>query len=250
MPTHSLARLNMIVRCCSDIAEPRRPSGASFASGWPGPNTRSLTSWSIAAAFIWLGVSVTTRSNALSFSRRSPRIVFPFFTNFDGKIPVWSGAQTALSPTNVDVQPQVVAAELEHPWRGCNGLAEQREGVSIVAGGVWSTLIVQLLISGHDVEYLLIAHRAEDGFQQPVSGVPLGDGQFAHPEPWPRHIADREVGPHRLSVLLTNKGKAAQTSGSTGDYSARQDDLAPRVRQSRQDHHPDRQGHLVWRTWP
>jgi hypothetical protein len=74
--------------------------------GWPGPKTKSLTSWSIVAAFSWSDVSVATKSNASSFSRPSPRMVFPFFTNFDGKTPVWNGAQTALSPTNVTFSPK------------------------------------------------------------------------------------------------------------------------------------------------
>jgi hypothetical protein len=55
---------------------------------------------------------------------------------------------------------------------GCDRLAEEREGVGIVAGGV------RCAFSGYDVQRSLIAHRAEDGLKQPMGGVPLGGGQL------------------------------------------------------------------------
>ena len=108
-----------------------------------------------------------------------------------------------------DVQCHMVPAELRR-IHGVVGLGapEDPQGVVFRAGGKVG-VFSKRLIGAHDVENLLVALGAQQHLQHLHHGVALRGAQATKPQTRAWHIADREIRPHGLAVLLTNEGHLA-----------------------------------------
>ena len=81
----------------------------------PGPSTRLRTSYPSSACFCCAASRALISLNALSCSPPSGRTVWPFNVKVAGCAPVCVGVSTLRRARDGHVNPQVMAAELQHP---------------------------------------------------------------------------------------------------------------------------------------
>src|ERR1700744_2104826 len=103
----------------------------------------------------------------------------------------------------------MVAAELKHPWGGRSWLPEEANCVNIQTSRVVRTRIGNDLVRSHDVEHLLISHRAKHRAKQVMHGLAFISRKHPHLHSWPRNVINGKIGPYGLAQFFASDGHAS-----------------------------------------